>query len=34
MKRWQLPENGFIEINGAQLEFATFGAPPSESPQL
>ena len=34
MKRWQLPENGFIEINGAHLEFATFGAPPSEAPTI
>ena len=31
MKRWRLPENGFIEINGAHLEFATFGTPPSEA---
>ena len=34
MKRWQLPEHGFIEIDGAHLEFATFGAPPSEAPTL
>ena len=34
MKRWQLPENGFIEINGAHLEFATFGTPPSEAPTI
>ena len=34
MKRWQLPENGFSEINGAHLEFATFGAPPSEAPTI
>ena len=31
MKRWRLPESGFIEINGAHLEFATFGTPPSEA---
>ncbi len=31
MKRWRLPEHGFIEINGAHLEFAIFGAPPSEA---
>ena len=31
MKQWRLSENGFIEINGAHLEFATFGAPPSEA---
>ena len=31
MKRWRLPENGFIEINGVHLEFATFGTPPSEA---
>ena len=34
MKQWRLPENGFIEINGAHLEFATFGASPSEAPTI